>query len=227
MCLYTAGRRPEGFDLRVGEPVCEPSRTSLGTYLAAAAQLEGASVVAFRRLRRELRAHGAPRRLLRSASRAARDERRHARRVGALARRCGEQAETPEVSQYGVRSLQELAIENAVEGCVRETFGALVATWQASHARDAGVRATMRDIARDETRHAALAWDVAQWAERRLPLAERERVTEARARALRDLKAQADIEPARELVEALGLPTAAQAARLIDAMVRALRVAQE
>jgi hypothetical protein len=55
--------------------------------LAEAAWLEAASVDAFRVLRLELRAHSAPRRLLRAASRAARDERRHARAAGALARR--------------------------------------------------------------------------------------------------------------------------------------------
>ena len=108
---------------------------------------------------------------------------------------------------------------------MRETFGALVAAWQASHARDAGVRATMRDAARDETRHAALAWEVAQWAERRLSRVERERVTEARTRALTELKSQAAVEPPTELVETLGLPTAGQATRLIDAMGRSLEIA--
>jgi hypothetical protein len=220
MCLYTAGRRPEGFD----HPARDAGPASLPGYLAAAARLEAASVTAFRSLRRELRAHGAPRRLLRAASRSAREERRHTRRVGALARRWGAQVGAPEVARGGVRSLGELAVENAVEGCVRELFGALVAAWQASHARDAGVRSTMREVARDETRHAALAWDVAQWAEHRLPRAERERVTAARTRALADLKAQAAVEPPRELVETLGLPTAAQATRLIDAIVRALQI---
>jgi len=83
----------------------------------------------------------------------------------------------------------------------------------------------MRDIARDETRHAALAWDVASWAEYRLSRAERERVADARARALLRLEAEAGVEPPREVVETLGLPTAAEATRLLHGMVRALRLA--
>ena len=53
-----------------------------------------------------------------------------------------------------MRELEAIAIENAVEGCVRESFGALLATWQAKTAGDARVRAAMKRIARDETRHA-------------------------------------------------------------------------
>ncbi|MGH7439287.1 MAG: hypothetical protein ACRENE_26675 [Polyangiaceae bacterium] len=117
-----------------------------------------------------------------------------------------------------------MAIENAAEGCVRETFGALVAAWQATHAGDASVRATLQQVAREETRHAALAWEVARWAERHLPRIDRERVADARTRALLRLKAEAGVEPPRELVDTLGLPTADQATRLFDGMVRALRM---
>src|SRR4029079_4274037 len=62
------------------------------------------------------------------------------------------------------RPLAEVAIENAVEGCVRETFGAMMATYQAAHAEDAEIARIMRRVARDETRHAALSWAVARWA---------------------------------------------------------------
>jgi rubrerythrin len=219
-CLLSAGRRPEGFDA----PDRIASDDVIGTYLAAAAQLEAASVAAFRILRRELGCHGAPRRLLRRASRAARDERRHARRIGALARRWGAEVRAPKVDPSGTRPLADVALENAAEGCVRETFGALVAAWQATHAGDAGVRAAMQDVAREETRHAALAWEVARWAERRLPRIERKRVADAGARALLRLKAEAGVEPPQELVDTLGVPTANQATRLLDGMVRALRM---
>lgn len=220
-CLYTAGRRPERWT-----PAVRADRPSVAAHLATAAQLEGASVMAFRILRHELRAHGAPRCLLRRASRAACEERRHARRVGALARRWGAQAPSPEVTRRAVRGLLDVAVENAVEGSVRETFGALVAAWQASHANDRGVRATMRDIARDETRHAALSWDVAQWAERRLSAGERRKVATARKQAIETLRAEVGVEPPRELVETLGVPTAEQAGRLLDGMVRVLGCGQ-
>ena len=80
-----AGRRPAGFS-----PVRGRQAPSLvAAWLARAAELEAASVDAFRILRDELAAHGAPRRLLRACSRAAADERRHARLATSLARRRG------------------------------------------------------------------------------------------------------------------------------------------
>lgn len=48
-----------------------------------------------------------------------------------LAARYGATAPRPRVERAPVRSLEDIAVENAVEGCVRETFGALVGAWQA------------------------------------------------------------------------------------------------
>ena len=125
----------------------------------------------------------------------------------------------------GVRDLGALAIENEVEGCVRETYGALVATWQAVHARDREVRATMKEIAREETQHASLAWEVARWAQGRLDPGTRRRVADARKQALDALATEIAGDPPHELVDVLGLPTSAQATRLLDGMVRCLRIA--
>jgi hypothetical protein len=65
-------------------------------------------------------------------------------------------------------SLRELAVENAREGCVRETYGALIALHQAEHAVSAELREAFAAIADDEIAHAALSWDLARWFERRL-----------------------------------------------------------
>ena len=78
-----AGRRPDGLH----EPALDGASEPSAVWLARAAHLEAASVEAFRRLRADLAAYGAPRRLLRGCSRAAADERRHARLAGAIARR--------------------------------------------------------------------------------------------------------------------------------------------
>src|SRR5262249_806141 len=145
---------------------------------------------AFRRLARELRAHGAPRALVRRAEKAARDEIRHARATAALARRHGGRPAKPRVAPRKIRSLARIARENAIEGCARETFGALVATGQAEAARDPRIRKAMRTIARDETSHAALAWDVARWIEPRLRPATRARLAQARRDALSTLEAE-------------------------------------
>jgi len=173
-----SGRRPFGFD---GSAANGP--LDLGGFFADMARLEAASVHAFRTLARELRAHRAPRRLIGMTRRAAHDEKRHARVMRALAHRHGGTWREPEVTKTAVRSLEAIAIENAVEGCVRETFGALLATYQAGNARDPVIREAMARIARDETRHAALAWQVAGWLSGQLAEEARLRVSAKRRAA--------------------------------------------
>ena len=171
------GRRPEGLSPRV------LVRSCLGRYFAGCAELEAASVPAFSRLARELSAHGAPRGLVRRALSSARDEMRHARHVGALARRFGGAPHFPRIAVGAVRSLERVALENAVEGCVHETYAALVAQHQAARSSERVVAATHHAIAADELRHAELAWDVAHWLEPRLPPSARHHVTQARRQA--------------------------------------------
>jgi hypothetical protein len=211
------GRRPAGLQR------CSPRRApgTVAGFLARMAYLEAASVDAFRHLKRELEAHGAPRDLLVRASRARRDEVEHARVVQALAERVGAVVPSPRVHAGRVRRLEDIAIENAVEGCVHETFGAAVALVQAATAGDRLVRAAMRTIARDELRHADLSWAVAHWLEKRLGAPARARVRQARNDAGRDLVRTMSREPPRELVEELGIP----AARHARAMAEDLRAA--
>jgi rubrerythrin len=121
-------------------------------------------------------------------------------------------------SKTELRSLEMLAIENAVEGCVRETFGALVASWQASHAEDSGVARALRSIAADETRHAALAWQIAKWAENKLDCDANARVKNAMANAIRDLEIAASVESHPAVVRRAGVPNA----RIHRAMIRQL-----
>jgi hypothetical protein len=126
------------------------------------------------------------------------------------------------VRRVAARSAAAVAAENAAEGCVRETYGALVASWQAAHAKDAELARAFERIARDEARHAALSWAVATWLEPRLGARERRRVDRARARALRILEAQVASPPAASLVRDAGLPTARHASALVRALADAL-----
>ena len=199
-CQGGAGRRPEGL-----APRDAIATSSVGAFFARSAHLEAASVHAFARMRGELRALGAPSRLVRRATRAIADERRHARVVSALARRFGSTPSPPRVEGARKRSIEEIAIENATEGCVRETFAAVVAHWQALHARDPIVRAAYARIARDETRHAELAHDAARFFDALLDDDARSRVARAREAALADLSREA-IEPTSALAELAGLP---------------------
>jgi hypothetical protein len=138
--------------------------------------------------------------------------------LGALARSEGAHVRDAPVVHGAVRTLVELARENAVEGCVRETFGALVAGWQARHAQRLDVRKAMRTIHRDETAHAELAWQVHAWAMARLGHEECLEIEHAMSLAIEELANAARSVPPALMADALGLPAAAQAVALVEAL---------
>ncbi len=189
-----------------------------GEVLAVAAYLEAASVAAFLDLAAQVEAHGAPRELVRALRRAARDEVRHARDVGVLARARGGEPAAVRLADTGPRSLLTLALENANDGCVRETWGAACAVAQALRATDLEVRRAMRAIARDELRHATLSWDLADWLASRLTPAERAQVEERQAQALAELESELAGEPAEAWRAQLGLPTRDEAQAILEGM---------
>jgi hypothetical protein len=154
-----------------------------GAWLAAAAHDEAASVKSFLALASELARHDAPDDLVVRARAAALDEVRHARAMGALAREHGAVPIAPRFRDLPERDLLAIAVENAVEGCVRETFAAFVAHHQARRA-SARFRGVFARIAEDETRHAQWSWDLDAWLVTRLSAAERRQVAEARRAAL-------------------------------------------
>ena len=209
------GRPPKGFVARDAS-----ASSKAGEWLARMAQLEAASVHAFLALRDDLARLGAPAALLRDLERAADDEVRHARVVRRQAERQG--AVVPEVGAIArrPRSLEEIAIENVEEGCVNETFGAVVAAMQAKDASDASIKRMMGAIAREELQHAALSWRVAAWIEPRLETSARARVDEARRGALAAL--DAELAKGGEGLPSLGLPDAARARAALEAIRPAL-----
>jgi hypothetical protein len=212
-----AGRRPEGL-----APSRVASGDELGAFLARVGYLEAASVDAFLRLRDELAALGAPPELLGACVEAAQDEVRHAAQMGRLAVSRGARAGAPTAASIRKRSIQEIAIENMAEGCVRETFGALVAALQAERAGDGALRAAMPAIARDEARHAALSWRVNEFLLARLDGAGRRAVAAAKRRAMAELERELSVPRPSSLEQAAGLPDAATAARLFGALSAAL-----
>lgn len=175
------GRRPAGWTPAGG------GGASLGAHLARCAELEEVSVHSFLRLAGELVELGAPAELAAGARAAAADEVRHAALVGGLARALGAEPPAVEVAGRAARSLGAIAEENAAEGCVREAFGAVLATWQAAHAADPLLAATQSIIAPDERRHARLAGAVDRFLAPRLSRADARRVADARRAALADL----------------------------------------
>lgn len=203
---HPLGRRPSDFaDVSSGGTV--------RGHLLRAMHHEAESVRAFERIARELRAHGAPAELIDAAEAAAREERDHAERCAALVGTSLEIA----TDALPVRSLYELAIDNAREGCVGEAYAALCAVVQAKAAATPALRAHFAAIATDELAHAALAHAIASWLDGNLDALERARVAVAREDALRVLAASLDMPPTAA-TRALGLPEHRLAARLLAAV---------
>lgn len=216
-CLGPVGRRTVGL-----RPLVPRAGSPLAVFFARAAHDEAAAITAFERMRDELETHGAPRALVRAAERAVRDERRHARMMERWAASFGGVVRWPRIDRPRPRGFGAMVRENAVEGCVHETFAALLATWQAAHARDRRLAATFAQLAADETRHAALAWSFAAWAEPRLSPRARASLRRARLRALDELRHAAGFEPSDVFVRDVGLPSAAAARALVDGFAREL-----
>ncbi|RKH40726.1 ferritin-like domain-containing protein [Corallococcus sicarius] len=212
------GRRPAGLQVADG---CG-SMDALGRFFAEVAHLEAASIHAFLRLREELALHGAAAGLQDAALASAVDEVLHTDATGRLARRFGATPMKPSVAALPLRPLSEVARDNAVEGCVRETYGALVAHHQALHAQDTEVREAMVRIAEDETRHAGLSWDIDRWVRPRLSAQEREALKEAQRQAVALLRAEVAVPLDAGLVTAAGLPTPEVALALLDTLEQEL-----
>lgn len=213
-----AGRRPEGFAF--GDCSRDDARgDAAGQYFASMAALETASVVAFRRLRRQLAQLGAPKELLDRIQTATRDEIRHARTTRALARARGVTPMAPRIADIGeTPTLLGLALDNAREGCVRETYGALMAHFQAARAENAAVRSAMSEIADEETEHAALSWDIAAWVDARLGEADRAAVVQERANAFAALAAELDGRVDPLVARVAGIPSSTDALRMLDGL---------
>lgn len=193
------------------------------SWLARVAHDEAGSVHAFIALRRELARHGAPRPLLARLRRAAADERRHARVVDRLVRARGGRWRRPVVTACPRRELLAIAVENAVEGCVRETWAALSAAHQARCAGDRRIRAAMVGIALDEQGHAELAWAIDGWLRGRLDAEEWAQVEAARAGAAEQLRAGLLARRLPdEVVQLAGVADAEAARRLVDGLAGAL-----
>ena len=181
----------------------------LAAFLAESALAESTSVKAFVELAAELVSFGAPADLIARCKAAAVDEVVHARLLGEAAAARGARLPRTAFQSTPRRTLLGFAVENAVEGCVNETWAALVAAHQSVHAEDAALRAIYRRITADEARHAELAWAIGSWLAPRLTAEERAQVEAARAAAIEALFARA------EGPTVAGLPDATESRRLL------------
>ncbi|WP_437678937.1 hypothetical protein [Sorangium sp. So ce131] len=186
-------------DLRALAPA---ERRELGRRWAERGRNEHASVASFGRFALGLMAVGAPPELLEAAHRAAVDEVRHARIALSIASAyAGEPVGVGPLplsgalegidGAGGIDPLEALTLATVVEGCVGETLSAVEAEVAAQAAEAPAVRMALQAIARDETRHAELAWAFVRWAIAASGPALREHVAAAFARALTEAGAAA------------------------------------
>lgn len=154
---------------RSAEGLAPETRTALGRAWLEAARAERASVPAFIALAHDLARADAPHALIRRAVAAAHDERRHARLCEDLVARStgsGLRTYTPPLPpQHEDREARfvRLALESWSDGCIGEATAARRAERGFAgmpKTKHPATRAALHQIARDEHRHAELAWSV-------------------------------------------------------------------
>lgn len=178
-------RRPIGY-VNPDHSVCD-----VGDHFAHIAQLEAATVLAFSELAQQLKIFGAPDQLVRRCISAATDEVRHAHAFVTLAKEMG--ATIPPITQDTVApDILSVAIHNAVEGCVFETWAALTTHHQSIHCKYPFLNMLYAEVAADETRHGQLAWDLHTWFMSHLNKEEQRHVITAQRKALNDLISMAE-----------------------------------
>jgi len=163
----TFDRREGRFD-RSDDRLTPTQRARLAEAWLVDAKAEHASIASFARLTLQLLSLGAPPELLIATQRATKDEIAHAELCFALASRfAGRPLGPSELAMSGAVTdvtLVELAVAAVHEGCVGETMAAVLAGERLEQARDPQVRAALAKIAKDEGRHAELAWRTVVWA---------------------------------------------------------------
>ncbi len=196
---------------------CE-GENPVGTALAEMARIEAASVHAFRRLERSLCELGADGDLRARTRRAARDEIAHARSTARLAKKYGARPRPITLARDAAPTTFDLALENAVEGCVHETLGVAYLEHQRAHAADPELRALAASLYDDELDHAALSWDLIAFFDRHLSEEQRGELRAATERALDDVVIEIGrVHPG--VRTALGLPPR----EVVEKMVGTLR----
>jgi hypothetical protein len=135
--------------------------------------MEHASIAAFARFSLQLLSVGAPPALVEASTRAMQDETVHAKLAFELASHYGQEALDPGVlpldGALASGSLESIVRNTVLEGCIGETVAALEAEWAEWETRDERVRGVLLRIAKDERRHAELAWQFVKWAVERQP----------------------------------------------------------
>ena len=153
----------------VDAALSDADRAQLAAFWTKNAVSEHSSVAGFHRFALDLLAHGAPPELVRRAGRAADQEITHALDCFTLASAYGGSRTGPAPLALGgsapvAKTLAELAAWTVRDGVIGETIAAYLAEESRLLASDPEVRRALAVVVRDETDHAALAWETLMWA---------------------------------------------------------------
>jgi hypothetical protein len=185
-------------------------RGSLARHWTRMGQMEHASIAAFARFSMQLLSLGAPPALVEGCTRALADETAHTKLCFELASAYAGRAIGPGRlaidGSLAVTSLIDVVQLVIAEGCLGETVAALEAREAAEAAADPVIRAAYTRIARDEQRHAQLAFQFIRWALEQ----DRASVSDCIEAALHTAEARADV--LRAVVEPCFAALLAQAA---------------
>ena len=200
------------------------ARATLAAHWTRLAQMEHASIAAFARFSLQLLSVGAPAHLIEACTRAIADETAHTRLCFEMASHYGGLPLGPArldishcLDETSLTGIMKLVLS---EGCLGETGAALEALEAAATATDPAVIQAFSRIARDEQRHAELAFQFLQWALARSPSSVRSQLAREAAVRLREFELAATpserpLDTAEPDLSAHGLlsPTAIHAVR--------------
>lgn len=207
------GRMPNGIQINDRN---DTTQSSIASYLANMAAMETAAITAFEYLVRELTAYGAPETLIAQAQQAVDEEKRHAEMAGLLA--AAHEATVPavQIDDFMLRSMYEIALENAIEGCVNETFAAACGIWQSEYAQMPVFKKIIGYITDEEISHAALSWEIHHWLMPQLTPMQQQAISKAQIKAVDDLMTsfRQKGDPAQQ--SAFGLPDEASASVILS-----------
>ena len=149
-------------------PLNAEQRRKLAEVWLAEALEHHAAVGRYARLSLQMLALGAPPDLLMAAQHAAGDKVRHAQSclglASAYAGRPLGPGPLPAPAAEDTPQLQHAVIAAIADGCVAETLRAMNAESALARCQDPAVRSVLATLAREQRRHAGLAWRFVRWA---------------------------------------------------------------
>jgi hypothetical protein len=213
---YCEGRKHNSIDahLQVGNDI--------DSWFVRATQAEIGSVGAFLIMREELRKMGAPKNLISQCLTAAQDEIKHARMMHTVCVSLGQKATAPTIDCVPKRSYFSLAMENAIEGCIHESYAAIQALYQSQHAKTPELRELFTAIATDEIQHAQLSLQIHHWLMSKLTREQQNTILKAQQKSVGQLiEYHTTHEPAAQ-TSILGLPDSKSAVKMTQTLFASL-----